>query len=138
MTNSFHNQLRGFVKSQIFSGTVYVTVGMFIGSVFAYLLQIFLARSLSVTDFGVFTALLSVSFVIGVVSTALLTSLVKVVSDLSSKRKNRELTSLFVSLSIFLLIAGLIVWLVVFAAAPFIANFLVMDGVSVFLMFGFL
>ena len=132
MTNSFHNQLRGFVKSQIFSGTVYVTVGMFIGSVFAYLLQIFLARSLSVTDFGVFTALLSVSFVVGVVSTALLTSLVKVVSDLSSKRKNRELTSLFVSLS-----AGLIVWLVVFAAAPFIANFLVMDGVSVFLMFGF-
>lgn len=118
------------------SKTIIVTVGSFTGSVFAYLLQIFLGRWLSVENFGVFTALLSLYVVIGVLATAASTALIRLVSKLAASNKFDVLTHLFIELSLGVLGLGVILFLLIVLLKVELGNFLSISNFSLFLYFG--
>ena len=82
-------------KKLIVSNTAIVTVGVLIGSFFSYLLQFFLGRFLSVSDYGTFSALLSLTYLIGVPSGVFGISIIKVSSELLAKKRFDKLSSLF-------------------------------------------
>lgn len=129
-------KINTLVSNPVIKSTVYVTVGSFIGSIFSYLLQVFLGRNLSVEDFGTFTALLSIAVVLAVITNSINTSLIKLVSDLSVKKEFVRLTQLFMEVSVVLLAAGGLVFLVIFLGRAPISSFLSISRVDLFLYFG--
>src|SRR3989344_658780 len=127
---------RNLIKNPAFSRVVIVTAGSFIGSVFAYLLQIFLGRWLSVSDFGTFTALLSVYVILGVLATSFTTSLIKLVSNLSTQNKYGTLTRIFLELSTVVLGVGSLLFTLIFLFRQQLASFLSISDPNLLIYFG--
>ena len=131
------DRAKALIKNPAISKTIIVTVGTFMGSIFAYILQVFLGRWLSVSDFGTFTALLSLYLIFGVITSAALTSLVKLVAQLSSENKFDTLTQMFINLSTVVLSFGGFLFAIVVIAKGLLAKFLGIDDVTLFYFFGF-
>lgn len=117
------------------SGTIFVGIGMMLGNVFSYLLQFSLGRLLTVEDFGTFTALLSLSYLIGVPSGVISTSLVKTVSKLLSEKDFTKLTYLFKRLSILSLCVGGFIFFVLLVLVNPIASYLKIKETQIVLFF---
>jgi O-antigen/teichoic acid export membrane protein len=128
--------LKTLAKNPVIEKTVVVTVGTFTGSVFAYLLQIFLARSLSVEDFGAFTALLSLSLILGVLTSTFTTSLIKLVATLASKEEFDTLTNLFAQLVVVLFGVGFLFFSAIYLSRDFLSSFLLISDLNLFTYFG--
>lgn len=83
---SIQEHVKSLSRDQVLAGTFIVTVGVFVGSIFSYLLQIGLGHLLSIEDFGTFNAFLSLSIIFGIPAGAVATSLVKKVSELLAQK----------------------------------------------------
>ncbi len=129
-------RVKNLVKNPAFFRVVIVTAGSFIGSIFAYLLQIFLGRWLTVSDFGTFTALLSVYVILGVLAVAFTTSLIKLVSNLSTQSKYGTLTRIFLELSAGVLGVGLLLFSLTFLFRQQLASFLSISDPNLLIYFG--
>ncbi len=110
------DQLTKKITSNTFlTGTIVVGVGSMLASFFSYLLQFFVGRTLSVEDFGSFNALLSLSYLVGVPAGVFGVSLIKSVSELSSKGEQKQLTALFWKLAGIAMFLGGLVFLIIFS-----------------------
>lgn len=89
-------------------GTVAVSFGILVGSIFSYLIQFFLGRTLEVNDYGTFNALLAFFNVISVPSAVISLSLIKIVSEIKATNNFEMLTSLFWKITGFMLLIGLL------------------------------
>ena len=87
-------------------GTVYIGAGSIFAAIFSYLLQFVFGRVLSVADFGTFNALISLSYLVGVPAGVFGVSLVKYVSELSSRQDTKKLTALYWKLMALSLLLG--------------------------------
>jgi O-antigen/teichoic acid export membrane protein len=101
------NLITKILKDESLVGTIFVTAGLLVNSFFSYLLQVFLGRSFTVSDFGTYNALLSLFAILSVPLSVLSVSLVKVVSELVSHQKSERLTQLFWTSLTFLFFIGL-------------------------------
>lgn len=122
---------KNLLKNEAVSGTIIVAIASLIGNVFSYLVQIFLGRSLTVAEYGIFNTLLSVSVIIGVFNGTLTTAVVKLVSDLKVKERFDTLTHLFVKISVYTLGLGIIIALGVFSVRNTVADFLNIAQISI-------
>lgn len=129
------NKLLNLVRSDAISGTMVVTIASFIASIFSYLLQLFLGRSLSVENFGVFNTLLSFSVILGVFSGALSTAIVKKVAELASGKDFAAITKLFWNLSFLALVLGLVLFIPIYFYRFAMASFLNIRGDQVLIAF---
>lgn len=107
-THAMIAKLKTIFKDPTLAGTFFVTVGVFIGSVFSYLLQIGLGHLLSIEDFGVFNAFLSLLIIFSIPAGAVSVALVKKVSEHLAKNDFYTLNRLFWSLTKYSLAFGLI------------------------------
>lgn len=94
------NKLKSITKSAVIdnpvlSGTFIVTVGVFVGGIFSYLLQIGLGHLLSIEDFGTFNAFLSLSIIFGIPAGAIATSLIREVTKLLAQNNFYTLRKFF-------------------------------------------
>jgi len=117
--------------------TIVVSAGVFIGSIFSYLIQIFLGRNLSVEEYGIFNTLLSVSVIIGVLNNTFTTSVVKMVTNLRAKGTPGVLTQLYFSISGRTLLLGVFVGFLLFMLRDGVARFLNISDVSILAAFAF-
>jgi len=122
-------------KKLIVSNTAIVTVGVLIGSFFSYLLQFFLGRFLSVSDYGTFSALLSLTYLIGVPSGVFGISIIKVSSELLAKKRFDKLSSLFWKLNLYAIYIGISFFIILFISKSFIASYLNISEVLVMIPF---
>lgn len=118
------------------SSTLIVTVGILLGSFFSYLLQFLLGRFLSVADFGTFTALLSLTYLVSVPTTVFGTSIIKVSSELLAKKRFDKITSLFWRLNLYFLYLGTFVFGLSFLLRNQIASYLNISEIDVIVPFG--
>ncbi|KKS31951.1 hypothetical protein A2380_01150 [candidate division WWE3 bacterium RIFOXYB1_FULL_43_24] len=95
-------------------GTVYIGAGSVLASIFSYLLQFIFGRILSVADFGTFNALISLSYLVGVPAGVFSVSLIKYVSELSSRQDSKKLTALYWKLLVISLVLGIGISLAIF------------------------
>ena len=95
-------------------GTVYIGAGSIFAAIFSYLLQFVFGRILSVADFGSFNALISLTYLVGVPAGVFGVSLVKYVSELSSKQDTKKLTALYWKLLVLSLLLGVGISLIIF------------------------
>ncbi|MFZ5424763.1 MAG: oligosaccharide flippase family protein [Patescibacteria group bacterium] len=130
------NEIVAKAKNILFSGTIIVTIGLFVTNILSYLLQLFLGRYLSLTDYGVFTALLSLFSILGIATTALTTSLIKLTSELKANEDYEKLTNLFWQ---FVKISILVVFVfvtVLYFARDFLGSYLNIEDHYIFPVFG--
>ena len=111
--------------------TVVVGTGSLVASIFSYFLQLYLGRNLTVSDFGSFSALLSLSYLLGVPATVFSVSLIKTVSEIDSEKHREKITHFFVTLVKFCILVGFVIFLGVFSAKLFISSQLQISDVTV-------
>ena len=117
----------------VLSGTIVVSVGLFAASFLSYLLQIFLGRFLTVEEFGVFTSLLSVFYIVGFSNNVFLTSLIKLFSDLNNETDKYVLKDLFYAFSKIFLGIGLLLFFLLILGMSSLASYLKIEtGQAVF------
>ncbi|MFA6982169.1 MAG: oligosaccharide flippase family protein [Patescibacteria group bacterium] len=133
----FTESIKRLIKNPAVSGTLIVTVGALIGSFFNYLLQFFLGRTLSVSDFGAFNALLSFSVILTVLSGSLSTALVKTVAEIKAEGRFDALTKLFKRLTASFIFIGVIIFCLVYVFKGRISAFLQVSETSYLLGFAF-
>lgn len=117
-------KLKALASDPVLFGTAVITVGLFVGSFFSYLLQFFLARLLSVEDYGVFNAFLSLSYIISAPAAVFSISLIKLITQLKASEKYDSITQLFWFLAkvffVFTLMVIMLMWLLRFLISDFI------------------
>ena len=118
--------------------TVVVGVGSIIASIFSYFLQLYLGRTLTVSDFGAFSALLSLYYLVSVPAAVFSTSLVKTVSEMDLEKDRGRLTYFFLKLGKVALVIGFIVFLGIFAFRSVIANQLQIQDIPAISVYGVL
>ena len=105
-------------------GTGVVSVGMFIAGVVNYFLQIKLSKMLSIEDFGIFNSLLSLTYIFSVPASALVLSIIKLVSNLKSKKSFGLLTKIYWGISLYTLMLSGVIFLVLVLAGRHITGYL--------------
>ena len=130
------NKAKEFIFSPAIYGTLIVSIGLIIGSVFAYLLQFFLGRLLSTEQFGTFNALLSVGNIASVPIGILSASLIKISSELLGKGDFEKLTLIFWKILFYSSLAGFLVFLLVAIYRFEIGEYLNIFDPTLILIFG--
>ena len=118
--------------------TIIVGVGTLIGSFFSYLLQFVLGRTLSVSDYGSFNALLSLAYLVGVPASVFGISLVKILSELYARDERGIMKKLFLKLSVASLLAGFALTSVFYFLRFAISNGLKVGSVPSIMLFAVL
>ena len=129
-------KIKGMRSNKDVLDTVLVGGATLFGSVFSYLLQFVLGRKLSVSDYGTFNTLLSLSSIVGVFGAVFGTALIKVNAEIFAKKDNNKLKSLFIDSVRFSLIVGLVSFLIIFSLREFISNYLNIDDSFLITLFG--
>jgi O-antigen/teichoic acid export membrane protein len=129
-------QLKHLIKNSELQKTLIVTLGVFFGSIFAFLLQIMLGRFLNVSEYGTFTALLSTFALISVAISSSITALIKIVSGLRAEGKFDTLTLLYRKLLLIELVIGIIFAVLGFLLKNQVSRFLNITNVSIIVWFG--
>ena len=81
--------------TNLFTGAVLVTAASLVNGFFAYILQLYLGRTLSIADYGTFNVFLSLFSILTVLNTGIGTATIKVVSELFGNNKRDELAKIF-------------------------------------------
>lgn len=138
-TNAMISKIKTIIKDPTLAGTFIVTVGVFLGSIFSYLLQIGLGHLLSIEDFGIFNAFLSLSIIFGIPAGAISVSLIKKVSEYLAKNDFYTLRKLFWSFSKVALALGVAISTVFVVLNPIVASYLnIPHGTVIYIFAGFL
>lgn len=127
--------IKKILNNSAFSGTIILTIGSFVASGFAYVLQLFLGRHLTIEDFGTFNTLLSFSTILGVFSGSLSAAVVKKVSALCAEGRFKVLTKLFWGLNFVALGLGILLFLPLYFLRGFITDFLNISDSVAFISF---
>src|SRR3989339_314621 len=118
------DRTKELLKDKVIQDTVVVTAGLLLGSLFSYLLQFYLGRSLSVEDYGTFNALLSLAYLVGIPTIVFNTSITKLVSELFGQSKLPQLSKLFSKLTLGLLSLGVLFLVIFIVFGSFLDSYL--------------
>jgi len=129
-------KLKGMRSNKDILDTVIVGSATLFGSVFSYLLQFVLGRKLSVSDYGTFNTLLSLSSMVGVFGAVFGTALIKVNAEIFAKKNDDKLKSLFIDSVKFSLTVGVIAFLIIFSLREFISKYLNVGDSFLITLFG--
>lgn len=127
-------KLLNFIKTTPIFDTAMVSGSIFIASFLAYLLQFYLGRSLSVSDYGDFGALLSLSYLIGVPATVFGLSLTKQVSEVYATHKDL-IPAYFTKIFILSVIPGVLLFILLSGLSSFFATYFNLNNYPVLIAF---
>lgn len=122
--NSILNKFTSVVKGKLVVGTGILTIGVFMSSILSYVLQITLGRLLTLEDYGVFNSLLSLNYILSVPATSFTISIIKMVTNMFSEGKLKELTKIYWIISKFSVAVGIIFVLFVLVLKDFLLSYL--------------
>jgi O-antigen/teichoic acid export membrane protein len=126
-----------FLKHELVSGSIYIFSGSIFGNFLAFILNLFLARSLSYGDYAIYSSLLSVITLAAIPSGSINTIIVKFAADFFAKEQNDKLKTLYLLFFKFVLGLSLsIIFLFFLFAAPF-RDYLRIDNIWYVIVCGF-
>jgi len=118
-----------FLKHELVSGSTYVFAGSIFGNFLAFILNLYLARSLSYADYAIFASLISVITLAAIPAGSINTVIVKFATNYFVKKQNDKLKTLYMLFFKFVLgLTVLIILLFTIFANP-LKNYLHIDNV---------
>lgn len=143
MKKNFSLLTHRLYKNPLLYGSALVFMGTMAGNLFQFLFNLFMSRNLSIADYGILASLVSLITLPSLVSNAIFPTVVSFAATYYAANKIPMVKKLFVELSKFSFVAGLIIFLCFFIFSEQIGNFFQIDdstlitlaGINVFLGF---
>src|SRR3990167_11266223 len=132
----FLNFSKNFLKHELISGSMFLFTGGLIGSFLSFLYNLFLARTLTQADYGVYTSLLSLEALIIVPAASLAAVIVRFASHYLAKGEEKKAAHFYKRVSIIWLIAGILIFFGIYAAHPFLLKYLHLKDPLLILLVG--
>jgi O-antigen/teichoic acid export membrane protein len=125
------------LKHELISNSIYIFIGSLIGNVLAFLLNLFLARSLSYIDYGIFASLVSIIVLASIPGSSINTILVRFSTDYYSKGQIDKLKNFYEKSFKFIFSFSFLVLLVFIIFSSVIKQFLHLDNLWYVIVAGF-
>ncbi len=129
-------KVKSLLQNTVLFGTFIVTISTLFASVFSYLLQLAIARLLSVEDFGTFNAFLSLAYIVNVPASVLSLSIIKMVSEFKAEDAYHKVFQSYVFISLVCAFIGSIVLLVFYFLRYVVSAYLNVQNESIVPFFG--
>lgn len=117
-------------NNDLIRGSFVLFTGSMAGNVLAYLYNLVVGRMLGPQNYGVFSSLLSIVYIISVFSATLSLLVAKFSAEYNSKSDSAAIYSFFRYTTKRFFIIGFLLFFILVAAAPLIGNFLKIDSVA--------
>jgi len=134
LKDSFYNIL----NNKNLHNTFIIASGTIIGSFFSYLLQFSLGRVLSVSDYGTFNALISLSSILGIPATVFSVAIVKRVAEYTARGDRHTTSAMFKSLSLVSVLVGALIFSLLVLVSPGISTKLQIGNITLVIYFSLL
>lgn len=112
------------VTHELISGSFYVFIGITASSFFAFLLNIYIARNLSYSDYGIFASIMSLITLLAIPSSSISAVIVRFATQFFSKNEEARAGAFYVKSFKYLLVFSLILFIFSIALLPLISSFL--------------
>jgi len=129
--------LSSTIGHELVTGSFYIFIGTTLASLLAFLLNLFFARNLSYSDYGVLVALFSLIVLFTVPAQSLVAIIVRYATAFFAKNENDRAGALYVKSFKFLLFLGVGFNVIFMLLYPFMSDFLKIEKVGLFLLVGF-
>jgi O-antigen/teichoic acid export membrane protein len=126
-----------FLKHELVSGSLFIFSGSIFGNIFAFLLNLFLARNFSYADYAIFASLLSIITLAAIPVGSMNTVIVKFATDFFVKKQNDRLKSLYLLFFKFVLGISLLIILLFLIFSDPLKEYLKIDNVWCIIVTGF-
>ena len=123
------NFLYKLIKHELITGTFLILIGSIAANVFAFLLNLFLARNLSYSDYGIYASLLSVITLASIPAGSISTTLVRFSTDYHTKNQIDKLQSFYKKSFKFLSLFSILIIFIFIIISPLIKDFLHLDNI---------
>ncbi len=122
------NIVKKLLGHELISNSVYIFIASMVGNVLAFLLNLFLARSLSYVDYGIFASLMSVIVLASIPGASINTILVRFATEYYSKGQIDKLKDFYKKALKFIFAFSLLVLLAFIIFSSLITTFLHLDN----------
>src|SRR5690349_19486373 len=117
------NKIRKILQHDLISGSLFLFLGGLIGSFLSFIYNVFLARNLTTSDYGIYTSLLSFETLIIIPSASLTAITVRFATHYLTQKEMGKASHLFRRMSIFWFLVGLAIFGLVYLIHPLILNY---------------
>lgn len=124
------------LKHELINGSIYVFLGFAGASFFNFVLNLYVVRKFSATDYGIYASLLSLYTLFGLLAQPLTAVIVRFVADYFSKNDINSVSSLFFKTYKFISIFALVIFLIFLTMAVPVQIFLKIDNPSYVVLVG--
>ncbi|MEM4230363.1 MAG: oligosaccharide flippase family protein [Candidatus Pacearchaeota archaeon] len=117
------------IQHELISGSFYIFVGSMFANVFAFLLNLFLARSLTYADYAIFASLLSIITLASIPAQSISPIIVRFATDYFTKGKESWGAKFYFRSYQVITIFAVILFTIFLILSPFIKNFLHLESI---------
>lgn len=126
-----------FIGHEFVVGSFFVFLGTFVGSVFSFLYNLFLARNLSTIDYGIYASITSLVVFLGIPAQSISTAIIRFGTEYVSKKEYSKARVLYNHATRFTVGLGLSFLVGFFLFAPFLSQFLKIGNPFFIILGGF-
>ena len=138
MKNKVKSLGRRFVSHELITGSFFVFIGSITNNAFSFLFNLFLVRTFSISDYGIYASLLSLLTLSSFLSQSFITIFVKFAADYFAKGKISDAALLYKKLLRYMFILSSFVFFFFLILLPFIRDFLHLENSYYIVIAGFL
>lgn len=135
--NKFMDLINRIIKHELVAGSFYIFLGTMVTNVLAFLLNLFLARSLTYADYAIFASLLSVITLASIPAGSLNTIIVKFATDYHTKNEIDKFRLLYSKFFRFIFGISFLMFLLFIIFSVPLSNFLRLDNIWYVILVGF-
>jgi O-antigen/teichoic acid export membrane protein len=129
MKGNIINFTTRLVRHELITGTFFVFLGSMLANFLAFLLNLFLARSLSYVDYGIFASLLSIIILASIPAGTINTTIVRFATDYHSKNQLGKLHNFYKKSLKFIFLSSFFIIIIFAIFSPLIKSFLHLDNI---------
>lgn len=122
------NFITRLIRHELITGSFYLFLGGMVGNVFAFLLNLFLARNLSYVDYGIFASLLSLITLTAIPANSINAIVVKFVTAYYSKNQFDKAAAFYIHFLKLISLLSLFLIILFSVFSPLISNYLHLEN----------
>ena len=122
------NFITRLVRHELITGSFYIFLGSLLSNILAFLFNLFLARNLSIIDYGIYASLISVITLVGIPAVSIITTIVRYATDYLSSNQNDKAAKLYKTTFGFTSVIAILLVLIFTVFSIPIKNFLHIDN----------
>lgn len=122
--------IKKFIGHELISGSFYLFIGTMVANVLAFLLNLFLARSLTYADYGIFATLLSLFTLASIPSNSINTIVIKFAASYYSKKELNKIAFFYKSSLKVIILFSILILVIFTILSPFLNEYLHLNNIT--------